>query len=725
LRGKGKVTGVFLLDWAMMAVSLLNTVLLLWLGFTVLLNAERRTWGVWLAGLGLLMGGAFFVSHSAMLGHDLHYATRGMEFWWRVGWVPVVALPDAWYVVMLWYAGFWADQDAPLRRRHRVWFVLTAILALLIVGLFLFASPLPSYWQVAQLEWAVTPLVAGVPLLFLIYPLYVVLCIVLSLDALGHPGFSRRLMGDLARRRAHPWLVATSVVLLLVSLLVAGSMAWILLGAQRRLVDDVYEAMALAVAGLDLVISSLISVSVFLLGQAIVSYEVFTGKTLPRRGFLRHWCNAVILAVGYSALVSWTLVIQLRPIYNLLLTAVLMVSFYALLSWRSFAERERTMAQLRPFAASQRLYDSLLAPSASIPPDVDAPTLFRALCEQVLGVQQACLVPLGPLAPLLGSPLVYPEGYRLLRQPVAEVVARFEPTQMMYLPLDPAQHGGARWAVPLWSARGLVGALLLGDKRDGGLYSEEEIEIARAGGERLLDTLATVETARRLMALLRQRIAQVRVMDGQGRRVLHDHILPRLHSAILYLSGVQGNPAVERAVEALTAAHHQISDLMRDAALDAPQRLAERGLVAALRAFVERDVRHESVRVVWQVAPEAEASACQLPFFVGEVVYFAAQELIRNAARHGRGGDPGRALQLGIALTLEQGLCLAVEDDGVGFSPDEGPEPENVTGAGQGLRFHSTMLAALGARLEVMALPKGGTRGMITVPLEAMQEFTG
>ena len=78
------------------------------------------------------------------------------------------------------------------------------------------------------------------------------------------------------------------------------------------------------------------------------------------------------------------------------------------------------------------------------------------------------------------------------------------------LPLDPAQFGGAAWAVPLWSERGLVGVLLLGDKRDGGLYTQEEIEIARASGERLMDTLATAEMARRLMALQRQRLAESR-----------------------------------------------------------------------------------------------------------------------------------------------------------------------------------------------------------------------
>ena len=47
--------------------------------------------------------------------------------------------------------------------------------------------------------------------------------------------------------------------------------------------------------------------------------------------------------------------------------------------------------------------------------------------------------------------------------------------------------------MPLWSERGLIGVLLLGEKRDGGLYTQEEIEIARASGERLIDTQASAE----------------------------------------------------------------------------------------------------------------------------------------------------------------------------------------------------------------------------------------
>ena len=51
--------------------------------------------------------------------------------------------------------------------------------------------------------------------------------------------------------------------------------------------------------------------------------------------------------------------------------------------------------------------------------------------------------------------------------------------QQLCLALDPQSFGGAVWAIPLWSARGLIGSLLLGEKRDGSLYTQEEIEIAR------------------------------------------------------------------------------------------------------------------------------------------------------------------------------------------------------------------------------------------------------
>ena len=62
-----------ILDGAILAISLFNTMLLVWLGLTVLLNAERHTLGIWMAGCGLLMGGAFFLSHSVLVGQDMDF----------------------------------------------------------------------------------------------------------------------------------------------------------------------------------------------------------------------------------------------------------------------------------------------------------------------------------------------------------------------------------------------------------------------------------------------------------------------------------------------------------------------------------------------------------------------------------------------------------------------------------------------------------------------------
>ena len=206
------LSGTFFLDWIILAVSLYNTILPIWLGLTVLLNAERRTWGLWLAGGGLLLGGAFFLSHSAIIGHRLEYFGQGVNFWWQVGWIPVVLAPYAWYVVMLWYAGFWQDRPSPLFRRHRFGFSLAMVMTMILLALLLFANPLPSFVQMTQLNLVAAPSFLGIPILILLYPVYILSCIGLSLDALLRPGPTIRVMGYLARRRARPWLVAASLV---------------------------------------------------------------------------------------------------------------------------------------------------------------------------------------------------------------------------------------------------------------------------------------------------------------------------------------------------------------------------------------------------------------------------------------------------------------------------------------------------------------------------------
>ena len=711
------MTGAFYLDWAVVAVSLANATLLVWLGLTVLLNAERRTWGIWLAGCGLLMGGAFFFSHSAILGHGLAFAGRGIDFWWHIGWMLLIALPFAWYVMMLWYAGFWEDgsrREGQLVAGQQRWLIITALLAAGLVFLMILIWSLPPFAEMMQFNVfsssSVGSMISG---LIVLYPLYIVLCSGLSLGVLRRPGPTGRVMGDLARRRARPWLIAASLVLLVVSLLVAGVMGWALLSIGRRSLNDFYNEITVTVAWFDLVVAVLIAVAVISLGQAIVSYEVFTGKTLPRHGFRRYWYWAIVLAVGYGVLVGWTLTLQLRPIYSFSIAALLMVVFYALLSWRSFAERERAIEGLRPFVASQQLYEHLLTRPVPGPFDIDVATPFRALCQDVLGTEVAYLVPWGPLANLAGPALVYPEGWQVAPS-AAEAAIQFESPQTLCVSIDPGVHGEAMWAVSLWSERGLIGILLLGGKRDGGLYTQEEIEIARTVGERLIDTQATAEMARRLMTLQRQQLAQSQVIDRQTRRALHDDVLPRLHTALLALSSQPPgtNETLAEAIDLLTDLHRQISALLRQSPAVIGIEVLQQGLIPALRQTVAEELSGAFDEVIWAVQPEAERETQAIPSLTAEVLFYASREAIRNAARHGRDQDTHRPLHLHIAVTWNGELVILIEDDGIGLHPGNQPGE----GSGQGLSLHSTMVAIVGGALEVESTPGVCTRVRLTWP---------
>lgn len=745
------MTNNFWLDWALMAVSLINVILISWLGLTVLLNAERRAWGVWLAGGGLMLGALFFVSHTVVLGLGPDFASRGLEWWWRAGWVPLVALPFVWYAVIAWYTGF---LDLPLeppdakiqelRRRHRIWFFTTMVLSIALVSMLFLTSPLPTFSQAAQLNLSTQLQLGGLPLILLIYPLYILICIGLSLTALRYPMPSGRMMGDLARRRARPWLIWASSLMLLVSFLVGGVIAWAINTAQRSGLLYDMATVSNTVGIWDLVIQLLITGAVFMVGQAIVAYEVFTGKTLPRGELRRHWFNAMLLAVGFGSVVSLAFALQLRPIYSLIMATMLMIFFYALLGWRSYARREEYMRQLRPFLGSQHLYERLLdLPNsdtststdarhhathlehllpAQIPSTLDVSSLFQSFCSDVLNLRRAFLVPLGPMAPLVGPPLTYPARQAIDQTLVTMLAAQFQEPEMICLPLDPAQNEGLLWAVPLWSERGLIGLFLLGPKQNDSLYTQEEIEIARASGERLIDTRASAQLARSLMLLQRQRLVESQLLDRRTRRVLHDDILPQVHAALIALGGnSHSDPAItstiDKASNVLMATHRQISDLLREMPARSAPAVARMGLIAALDQLIDDELPEAFDHVEWHVEAQAEELLRDLPQLTVEVLFYAARETIRNAARYGRGGERQRPLHLQINIREEQGLVIQIHDDGVGIGEGGGRQEGNSQGGSrQGLSIHSTMLAVVGGTLETTSESGVGTQVTLRLP---------
>ena len=686
---------------------------MLWLGLAVLWNAARRAWAVWLAGSGLSMAAVFLSIHSAIYAHGWAYASWGLDLIWYVGWLLVIALPLTWYVLTLWYAGYWDDRTSSLYHRQRPWLACTVLAAAGLAGLLILANPFPSYSQIVDYESAARPILGGFPLAGLVYPLYIVLSIALSVDVLRRPAPSAQMMGDVARRRARPWLVATSLALLAVSALVGWIIVWVMLDAGPVARAAAQPRLAFTIAWFDLAIDALIALAILCLGQAVVSYEIFTGKVLPRRGLRSHWQSTILLAAAFGLVAGGSLSRASSSTYGLLACGVLMAASHALFSRQSYAERDRYIEQLRPFVASQRLYEHLRADQPVGAADAHAAAEpFEAMCADLLGARVAYLAALGPLAPLAGPPLCYPAGQPAPTAALPSLVGQISSPATLCMPVDPAAYGEATWAVPLWSGSELIGVLLLGEKRDGGLYAQEEIEIARAGGERLLDTQASAELARRLMALQRRRLTESRVLDGQARRALHDDVLPRLHAAILKLSSAEVPPA---AVELLTEVHRRVSDLLHDMPPPAAPTLERLGLLETIRGLVVGELAGSFDTVEWRVEPEAEARASSLPLPAAEVLFYAAREALRNAARHGRGHENRRPLRLTIVAHERNGLELRIEDNGVGMrsaAPAEG-------GSGQGLALHSTMMAVIGGSLSVESLEGAYTCVSLFLPAAA------
>jgi len=702
--GEG-MTGHILLDGSLLSVSLFNSILMLWLGLTVFLNAGHRSpggrsgsWGFWIAAAGLMLGGLFFVFHSILLGFSLSAIIPALQSWWRAGWITVVLLPFSWYVVMLWYSGFWEAGADELVRRHRPWFLFCAASALAWVFLALTSNSFPAVSELARYELDPPPAGSGFPGVMLAYPPFIVLYIVLAFDALRRPGPTTRLMGAAARLRARPWFSAASLVFLAVCLLVGIAEWWVLLNAATEQLDQFLIILGI----LDLVISALIGLATLLLGQAVVAYEVFTGRILPRRGLARYWRNAVLLAAGYSLVLGWSLAGRVMPIYTLLLATVMMTVFYALLGRRSYTERDTFLEVLRPFVTSQRLYERVTAGGES-PVDADTAGPFRALCSEILGCDRAALVATGPMAPLWGPPLAYPEGFSPI-PPLPETTG--DSGRPAVVNLEAGRADRLRWALTLSSRRGPIGLLLLGEKRGGSLYTQEDFEIAQAACERFLDTQTSAELTRRLVAIQRERLVGSRILDRKTRRVLHDEILPALHTSLLALSGrTRAEPESEKALADLAAIHRRISQLLLDTPSAPPSEDLSGGIVEALRRLLEEEMPESFDEVRWQIDPPADQAARALPPMYMEVWFYAAREGIRNAARYGRGTDGSHPLHLTISLSGSESLDLAIVDDGVGVQSVV--PAEDATG--QGLALHSTMMAVIGGELTVENRPGGGT----------------
>src|SRR6266568_6155354 len=520
------------------------------------------------------------------------------------------------------------------------------------------------------------------------------------------------------------------------------------------------NAIPLHLLVLDTLATGVVAFIILLVGYSVVRHGVLIERPLARRGFFEQWRGIVIVATTVAIFIALLVDFTRSNLGGLLLITSLATCVYALFTWSSYTAHDRYIALLGPFLRSTNLRHWLNTDQQKTERGLE--DLFFHLCEDVLAVECARLVvmagqvrrsfsyrwpgdawvgkstgiPMSPPASALVGALggdTHPYSGRPHARRVQMTVNR----QAMIC-----------WVLPIYDELGLVATLYLGPRQDGAVFTDEDMDLAHACGQRILDTLSDHEAMQAVAGLLRRRIVDVKLLGAQQRRVLHDDILPQMHLALLHLETLRSfihsdslpspqeevntsspGQVLNEAVDMISDAHRRLAALMRATAPGAPHRLERDGLMDAICAILQQDFQHAFDEVEWCVSEETAHCIDEVtPPAIAELIFAAVQEALRNAARHARGTDVHRRLRLTLKASCSQpgsqpgsqpepNLEVVVADDGVGIISAS----SSTTGTGGGLLTHSALLAIAGGNLTVKSAPGEGVTVRIVLPAESLR----
>src|SRR5712692_3060421 len=425
---------------------------------------------------------------------------------------------------------------------------------------------------------------------------------------------------------------------------------------------------------LDLSANGAVALVILLIGYSIVRHGILIERSLARRGFFEQWRGIVIVATATAIFIVFLVNFTNSSPGALLLITSLATVAYALFTWSSYTAHDRYIALLGPFVRSTSLRHWLNTNQQKTEQDLE--NLFFHLCHDVLAVRFAYLTIMAgsvrrnfsyrwPVETMLE--LVLPKKRN---EPVDGLSSRSRIKEDGIAPEAPKRvhitlHGQPMicWVLPIYDELGLVATLYLGPREDGGAFTDEDMNLAHACGQRILDTLGDHEAMQAVAGLLRRRIVDVKLLGAQQRRVLHDEILPQMHLALLQLETLRSHPAsgdtpspestgeraraVDETIALISDTHRRLAAMMRATAPSAPHRLEQDGMINAIHTMLEQDFQHAFDEVEWYVSDETAAYIDEvMPPAIAELVFAAVQEALRNAARHARGSDEHRHLRL-------------------------------------------------------------------------------
>ncbi|HNI91494.1 MAG TPA: hypothetical protein PKX55_25320, partial [Leptospiraceae bacterium] len=436
---------------------------------------------------------------------------------------------------------------------------------------------------------------------------------------------------------------------------------------------------------LDSIANIAIMATIVIVGRAVISYQVFTGRYLAMKSLKEYWKNISIFvfANGFilvcSGLLGYSTDLKQVLINFLAIFSIVQVQ---MISRKREEENKKT---LKPFLFNENLYLSITDTSQRI--EFQLEKTFQLLCDTTLNTTRACLIPLGAYSSYIPKPLFYPE--EKLDFKINNFLSQVPQNKSLFY-LNREKFSGYVLGITIQDKNENIGVLYLGVKKDYTLYTEEEIDIARIGSGKIMDLLSVAEISRLLVNLQKKQLMDSKILDHQTRRVLHDDILPEIHSIMIEIDSMTNELAKKNLINSLSDLHKKISNLLKLIPLH-PTNLNHTNFIIEIENLVKSELGGESVQ--YQIQEEAEKKLELLESIALEVIYYAVRELLRNISRYAR--SPDRALEVQIYLILENGnLELWIEDNGKGYE-----ESKEQKGAGQGLLLHSTLMAVIGGAL--------------------------
>lgn len=659
------------------SVFLFLSSILFWLASTTIVNLERRDRSATFTIVILLSVSALFGFFSWIGKSGLIRVSNYSAVYFFPGIFGLILIPFGWFFIVVWFLGFLRE-----KRIYRIFFwLLLSAQAFAVVFFYSWSRKFSAnvslfhFWNVVPFSFRLS------------YLVYILFCIVIPIFALFSFRISKRILPEVARNKAVPYLKAVSLllfgVLVLVFFLFLGGGIGIIRDPVSRSDNDPRSFYGFLIG-----IQLLVTIAILILGQALISYEIFTGRILPKISLRQEWRNANF---GFLALALFYLITALFGVskIELFLTAsyVYCISRTFLLKKSKDLRLEKN-AVLGSILSAEEYSDTTESKGKNL--EEKFRKSFEILCSDILETSSALFVNESRIPFIADMILAYPDRTKVKDAIIFKNLhLDFGKENIAYL--ENENRFDYALCLKVESDHSGDGLLFLGQKINGGLYAEEEIETAKAAVTWILSSLFTESNSLVLSSLQRKHMEEQRISDYKTRQILHDEILPEIHSSILILSQMKNESEVSEQIRLLTDLHKRVSSFLRELP-DTSLEIERLGLIEALMRRIGSEF--EAAWFDWKYAPELKDRFPISKPEALEILFYACRESIRNAVKYsGESADKKISVVFLKNEEDKNGILIRIKNK------IDTNGTQVLESAGQGLRIHSALLKIFGGYL--------------------------